>query len=158
MPRYLLLLRHCRATRLLFFYVHRISANQEKKDLCGPPFFSNVTNNSNVAVISMPVSSILSFCQGQIWCNHSNCGPGFFFSEITDIFCRIFTVWTQRTQLFIPYPFSPTLTLCHPLMSDVSVRQGLRENTVCVSFRTCMCVLHGCVCVCVLYLVEPALC
>lgn len=52
---------------------------------------------------------------------------------------------------------SLSFCLCHPLMADVSVSQGLSKSKcdVCVHVHAFPPV---CVFVCVLYLVEPALC
>lgn len=74
-------------------------------------------------------------------------------SEITSFNEDLFSLWTLSTPL--SFSLSVSLPLCHLLMSDVSVSQGLSKSK-CVFLWECARVFD--VYVRALYLVEPALC
>lgn len=74
-------------------------------------------------------------------------------SEITSFNEDLFSLWTLSTPL--SFSLSVSLPLCHLLMSDVSVSQGLSKSK-CVFLWERARVFH--VYVRALYLVEPALC
>lgn len=74
-------------------------------------------------------------------------------SEITSFNEDLFSLWTLSTPL--SFSLSVSLPLCHLLMSDVSVSQGLSKSK-CVFLWERARVFD--VYVCALYLVEPALC
>lgn len=74
-------------------------------------------------------------------------------SEITSFNEDLFSLWTLSTPL--SFSLSVSLPLCHLLMSDVSVSQGLSKSK-CVFLWERARVFD--VYVRALYLVEPALC